>query len=111
MAFQDFSIVDNFDMTPSNFNHDKVSHSSMHTYGGSSAAFYTSEMMFNPELYDVEMVVDSNDQSPMGKSMLSEYQFKVSSRGGNNSKEQYHMKGHNNSCSISELDIQKAQNI
>lgn len=56
-------------MTPSNLNLiERVSLSSeVHTYGGSSAAFYFSEV-FNPDLYDVEKVADSNDLSPMGKS-------------------------------------------
>ena len=56
-------------MTPSNLNLiERVSLSSeVYTYGGSSAAFYFSEV-FNPDLYDVEKVADSNDLSPMGKS-------------------------------------------
>ena len=77
--------IDNYEMTPSNFNHhmERNSHSSeVHTYGGSSAALYFSEV-FNPDMYDCEKVMDSNDQSPMGKSQMSEYHFKLSSKGGN----------------------------
>ena len=53
-------------MTPSAMNHhfNRESNSSdVHTYGGSSAAFYFSEV-FNPDMYDVEegeKVIDSND--------------------------------------------------
>ena len=83
-GFQDYipslNQLDNYEMTPSNFNHnyDRASQSSeVFTYGGSSAAPLFSEM-FNPDLYEVEKVVDSNDQSPMGKSQsqMSELQFK-----------------------------------
>ena len=59
--------VDNYEMTPSNCNRlDRASHfSEVHSVGGSSAALLFSEV-FNPDMYEVERVVDSNDQSPMG---------------------------------------------
>ena len=63
--FQDYYTnmnIDNYEMTPSNMNHHarESNSSEVHTYGGSSAAFYFSEY-FNPDMYDVEKVVDSND--------------------------------------------------
>ena len=50
-------------MTPSAMNHHyarESNSSEVHTYGGSSAAFLFSEV-FNPDMYDVEKVIDSND--------------------------------------------------
>ena len=54
--------MDLYEMTPSNLNHNyarESSNSDNHTYND-SAAFYFSEV-FNPDMYDVEKVIDSND--------------------------------------------------
>ena len=116
-GFQDYipslNQLDNYEMTPSNFNHnfDKASQSSeVFTYGGSSAAPLFSEM-FNPDLYEVEKVVDSNDQSPMGKSQsqMSELQFKQSNKGGFNTREA-NQRMNAKSYSISDLDFASSQN-
>lgn len=58
--------VDNYEMTPSNCNRlERASHfSEVQSIGASSAALYFSEV-FNPDMYEIERVVDSNDQSPM----------------------------------------------
>ena len=107
--FQDYYTndnIDNYEMTPSNLNNHFAHESEFsdnHTYGGS--AFYFSE--FKPDMYDVEQVIDSNDQSPMGKSQMSEFAFKWSSKGGGYpcKDRDNTAKSKMNSNSISDLDL------
>ena len=80
------------------------------TQGESSVALPPFSEYFNPELVEFERVVDSNDQSPMGKSQsqLSEYNFKMSSNKGGNTKDIISKKKYG-SYSISDVDLQKNQ--
>ena len=65
MGFKDYDSIanmniDNYELTPSNFQRRASQSSEVHTYGGSSA--------YNIDNFEFERVHDSNDLSPMGKS-------------------------------------------
>ena len=98
-------------MTPSNYYNNQNERNSMSSEvftQGESALPPFSEY-FNPNEYECERVPDSNDQSPMGKSQsqLSDYNLKLSNKGGNTkdiiSKKKY------GSYSISDMDLQMNQ--